>query len=155
MAETPRHGFPENSYNPHAWIVGAPKIGEGTWIGAFTVIDGSGGLVIGKGCDISSGAHILSHSTARRCVTDRAYAQIDQQKTTIGDHVFVGENATILMGCVIGDHSIVAAGAVVKEYSVIPPYSLVAGVPARVIRDIREEVERLAHASPSRHGGSK
>ena len=58
-----------NPYNPHAWIIGQPEIGEGTWIGAFTVIDGSGGLRIGRGCDVSCGVHIYTHSTVRRCVS--------------------------------------------------------------------------------------
>ena len=37
-------GLPPNPYNQHAWIIGEPVIGAGTWIGAFTVVDGSGGL---------------------------------------------------------------------------------------------------------------
>ena len=40
--------LPPNPYNAHAWFVATPTVGEGTWIGAFTVIDGSGGLTIGK-----------------------------------------------------------------------------------------------------------
>ena len=135
------HGLPPNRYNPLAWIIGTPQIGEGTWIGAFTVIDGSGGLTIGRGCDISSGAHILTHSTAKRCVSERRYDQIDRQAVEIGDCVFVGEHATILMGCTIGHHSIIAAGAVVTEGTVLPPYSLVAGVPARVVRSIEHEID--------------
>jgi len=133
--------LPANPYNPFAWIAGNPEIGEGTWIGAFTLIDGLGGLKIGKGCNISSGAQIISHSTARRCVTERRFPDIDYQRTEVGDFVFVGANAVILMGTKIGDHSIVAAGAVVRENTVVPPYSLVAGVPARVVRDLRAEVE--------------
>ena len=54
-------------------MIGSPEVGEGTWIGAFTVIDGSGGLKIGRGCDISCGAQIYTHSSARRCVSGRAY----------------------------------------------------------------------------------
>ncbi|MHA4875698.1 hypothetical protein, partial [Enterococcus faecium] len=61
--------LPDNRFNPHAWIIGDPEIGEGTWIGAFTVIDGSGGLHIGAGCDISSGVQIYTHSSMRRCVS--------------------------------------------------------------------------------------
>lgn len=141
------HGIPGNRYNPHAWIINDPEIGEGCWIGAFTVIDGIGGLRIGKGCDISCGAHIISHSTVRRCISAREYSEIDQKPVQIGDHVFIGENATILMGTVIGSHSVVAAGSVVLEDTVVPPYSLVAGVPARVVRDIRHEVESLMSGS--------
>lgn len=137
------HGLPANPYNTHAWLIGEPAIGEGTWIGAFTLIDGRGGLSIGRGCDISSGAHILTHSSARRCVSERRYTRVDEKPTVIEDHVFVGEQATILMGCHVGHHSIVAAGSVLLEDTVIEPYSLVAGVPARAIRSIKQDVERL------------
>lgn len=135
------HGIPANRYNPHAWIINDPEIGEGTWIGAFTVIDGIGGLKIGKYCDISCGVHIVSHSTVKRCLTERVYGKIDKAETVIGDHVFIGENATILQGATIGHHSVIAAGTVVREYTAIPPYSLVAGVPARIVRNIQDEIE--------------
>lgn len=121
--------FPPNPFNQHAWIVGEPVIGEGTWVGAFTLVDGSGGLTIGSGCDISSGVHIYTHSTARRCVSGRAYAHVDREPVRIGDHVFVGANATINMGVTIGDHAVVGAGAVVT--SDVPAYTVVQGVPAR------------------------
>lgn len=129
--------FPDNPYNAFCWIIGDPSIGEGCWIGAFTLIDGSGGLTIGKGCDISSGAQIVTHSSARRTVTARAYPDVDRAPIEIGDHVFLGTNAVVLMGSKIGSHSIVAAGAVVTEFSEFPPYSMIAGVPARRRGDIR------------------
>lgn len=134
------HGIPTNPYNKHCWVFGQPEIGEGTWIGAFTLIDGRGGLKIGRGCDISTGAQILTHSTVRRCLTERRYNHIDCEATIIEDHVFVGTNAVILMGCHIGHHSVVAAGAVVLEGTKMPPYSLVAGVPARVVRSLRDDI---------------
>ncbi len=136
-------GLPPNPYNPHAWIASDPEIGEGTWIGAFTLIDGQGGLTIGKGCNIACGAQILTHSTVKRCVSERRYPSVDRKSTTIEDYVFVGANAVILMGCHVGHHSVIAAGAVVLEDTRIPPYSLVAGVPSRVVRDIRDEIEEV------------
>lgn len=126
--------FPPNPYHPMAWIVGVPQIGDDVWIGAFTVIDGSGGLSIGHGCDIAAGAQIYTHSTVARCVSDRA-RDIDRASTRIGRNVHVGANAVILMGAEIGDHSIVAAGAVVREGTVAPAYSALVGVPARIIVD--------------------
>lgn len=125
------HHLPENDFNPHAWIVGSPVIGEGTWIGAFAVVDGSGGLEIGRGCDISAGAQIYSHSTVRRALSQRE-VPIDRAATKIGDWVHVGAGAIILMGCDIGSHSVIAAGAVVRQGTVAPEWSVLRGVPARV-----------------------
>jgi acetyltransferase-like isoleucine patch superfamily enzyme len=136
------HGIPPNKYNPHAWIINNPEIGEGTWIGAFTVIDGIGGLKIGKHCDISCGAHIITHSTVKRCLTERQYSEIDKAETVIEDHVFIGEHSTILKGVHIGHHSVIAAGTVIKENTIIPPYSLVAGVPGRIVRSIKDDIEQ-------------
>lgn len=133
--------LPPNPYHELAWIAGAPEIGPECWIGAFTLVDGLGGLKIGRGCNISSGAQVLSHSTARRCVSEKAYNVVDQRATELGDFVFVGANAVVLMGCTIGHHTIIGAGAVVPEGTVVPPYSLVLGVPARVVRSIEADVK--------------
>lgn len=124
-------GLPANPWNEHAWVVGEPVVGEGTWIGAFTVIDGSGGLIIGAGCDISSGVQIYTHSSAKRCVSGRDHDVVERRPVSIGDRVFVGAGAVINMGVSVGDESVVAAGAVVT--SDVPPRSIVAGVPARVV----------------------
>ena len=118
-------------YNRHAWIVGNPEIGEGTWIGAFTVIDGSGGLRIGRRCDIASGAQIYTHSTVRRCVSGGSYASVDRAPVTIGDHVFIGPGALVMMGVSIGDRAVISGGAVVVDD--VPPLTVVGGVPAKPI----------------------
>ena len=119
-----------NPYNPLAWFVGEPVIGAHTWIGPFCLIDGSGGLTIGEGCDISAGAQIYTHSTAKRCVTQRA---VDNERApvTIGDHTFIGANAVVMKGVTIGDGCIIGAGAVVTAD--VPDGSCVVGVPARVV----------------------
>ncbi len=126
--------IPENPYHEHCWVIGEPVIGDGTWIGAFTLIDGSGGLTIGSGCDISSGVHIYTHSTARRCVSGRTFDEVERESVLIGDRVFIGANAVINMGVTIGDEAVVGAGAVVTKD--VPARSVVAGVPARVVATV-------------------
>jgi acetyltransferase-like isoleucine patch superfamily enzyme len=123
--------LPPNPWNEHAWVVGEPVVGEGTWIGAFTVIDASGGLTIGRGCDISSGVHVYTHSSAKRCVSGRRFAEVERRPVTIGDHVFIGANAVINMGVTIGDEAVIGAGAVVTAD--VPARAIVGGVPARQI----------------------
>ncbi|TCP57074.1 succinyltransferase-like protein [Tamaricihabitans halophyticus] len=136
MAESAR-GLPANPYNAHAWITGEPEIGAGTWIGAFTVVDGSGGLRIGAGCDLSCGVQIYTHNTVRRCVTGQRYPQVDRAPVWIGDHVFFGANAVVLMGVTIGDSAVIGAGAVVTHD--VPASTAVAGVPARPIGTVRDD----------------
>ena len=123
--------LPDNPYNPSAWIFGDPEIGADVWIGAFTLIDGSGGLTIGPGCNISCGAQLLSHTTVRRCITEGAYSKIDHGKTVLGRAVFIGSNAVILPGVVLGDHVVVGANAVIGRD--VPSECVVIGVPYRIL----------------------
>lgn len=68
-------------------------------------------------------------------------------RTTIGHDVWIGHGATVLAGITIGNGAVIAAGAVVAKD--VEPYTIVGGVPAKVIRrrfpeDIAERLERLA-----------
>ncbi|MFT4028650.1 MAG: gamma carbonic anhydrase family protein [Protaetiibacter sp.] len=58
---------------------------------------------------------------------------------TVEDDCLIGMNATVLNRAVIGRESLVAAGALVLEGTVVPPRSLVAGVPAKVRRELSDE----------------
>lgn len=136
------HHLPENPYNPHAWVVGEPSVGKGSWIGAFTVIDGSGGLVIGENCDISAGAQIYTHSTVNRCLnktSDTEPLDIERAPTSIGSNVHIGAGAIILMGCNIGNQCVIAAGAVVPQFTHVPERSIVAGIPGKIIEGAAEK----------------
>lgn len=64
---------------------------------------------------------------------------------TIHDYTLIGMGAKVLDRCVVNSYALVAAGAVLPEGFVVPEGTLVAGVPARVVRDLREE-EREAIA---------
>lgn len=126
--------FPENPYHPLCWIIGEPTIGTGTWIGPFTIIDGSGGLTIGDGCDISAGAKIYTHSSARRCLSGRTFPEVERAPVVIGDRVFVGSNVVIFAGVTIGDESIIQANSVVTRD--VPARTMVSGNPAVAVADV-------------------
>jgi len=70
---------------------------------------------------------------------------------TIGDDCLIGMNATVLNGAVVGAGSLVAAGAVVLEGTVIPPGSLVAGVPAKVRRELSAEEREQVRANATHY----
>ena len=90
-------------------------------------------LSIGDHVLITRGVTILTHDYSRAVFYDLpAYGNVGEAGITrIGNNVFIGMNATILMGAQIGDNSIVGAGAVVS--GVFPPDSVIAGNPARVV----------------------
>lgn len=68
---------------------------------------------------------------------------ISSKKTVIGNDVWVGKNASIMAGVKIGDGAVIGAGAVVTKD--VPPYAIVGGIPAKVIkyRFNEEQIEEL------------
>ena len=123
-------------------IIGSVSIGakSSVWFGAvirgdFSPID------IGEGTSIQDNVvlHCDDKSPMRigNNVTVGHGAMI--HGSTVGNNVLVGMGAIILNGSVIGDNCIIAAGALIKENSVIPPNSMMAGVPARLIRTLSPE----------------
>jgi acetyltransferase-like isoleucine patch superfamily enzyme len=108
---------------PHARLV----IGDGTYVTCDSVIIAAASVRIGAGCAISWGVQILD-TNFHKPGGDPTGAEAVE----IEDRVWIASNVTILKGIRIGRGSIVATGAVVTKD--VPPRSLVAGVPARIIR---------------------
>jgi len=129
-------------YNPFCMVVGEPKIGKDTWVGAFTMLDGSGGLTIGERCNISSGVHIYTHDTVKRCIENALFDEeglknvdaIERSPVSIGDNVFIGANSVLLRGVSVGSYAVIGAGSVVKVGTEIGNYELWAGNPAKLIK---------------------
>lgn len=124
-------GFGEgSSIYASAYVYGEVKVGERTWVGPWVLLDGSGGLSIGSGCDISAGAQIYSHDTVERVLSE-GRREIAHAPVRIEDHCHVGAAAVVLKGVTIGHHSVVGASALVNRD--VPPLTIVAGIPARPI----------------------
>ncbi len=88
-----------------SYVYGDVRVGADTWIGPFTVLDGTGGLEIGSTCSISAGVHVYTHDTVQWALTGGA-AEYERAAVRIGDACHVGANAVIAPGVTIGDHSV-------------------------------------------------
>lgn len=101
-------------------------VGEGTMIDMNAVLGGR--ATVGKNCHVGAGAvlaGVIEPPSAKPVVVE--------------DDVVIGANAVVLEGVTVGKGAVVAAGAIVIED--VPPYTVVAGTPARVIKEIDEKTK--------------
>ncbi|TND06504.1 MAG: hypothetical protein FD123_3542 [Bacteroidetes bacterium] len=110
-------------------LVGNVEVGENTWIGPYSALDGTAGIRIGKNCSISSGVQILTHDTVKWAVSG-GKAEYEYAPVEIGDNCFIGTNAVIMKGVKIGNHCVIGAGAIVTAD--VPGFHVASGVPAKI-----------------------
>jgi len=113
------------------------KIGNNSGFGEYCYFGAAGGIDIGS--DVIAGQYVSFHSENHNFSAGGQKIReqgVVQAPIKIGNDVWIGAKATFLAGSEIGDHSVVAAGAVVTDR--FGPNSLIAGVPARLIRKIGE-----------------
>jgi UDP-2-acetamido-3-amino-2,3-dideoxy-glucuronate N-acetyltransferase len=141
-------------YQPDLVNLYGCRIGSGSRIGALVEIQR--GADVGVNCKISSHSFLCSGVTIEdrvfighgvmfvndaypRATSSDGSLQTEEDwvrlPTIVRHDASIGSNATILGGITIGRHALVGAGAVVSHD--VPDYAIVAGVPARVIGDVR------------------
>jgi galactoside O-acetyltransferase len=107
-------------------------VGRAVFIGYECAFTGHGGITIADEVMIAHKVHLVT--AGHPVEPDKRRAYITAEPITIDRNVWIGAAATILPGVTVGADSVVAAGAVVTHD--VPRATLVAGVPARVIRHL-------------------
>ena len=115
------------------------RIGDHSNVGPYSYIGCSGFISIGNNVMISPRVSIYAENHVFDATDATIKSQGVQRKTVvIEDDCWIAANSIVLAGVTIGKGSVVAAGSVVSKD--VPPYSVVAGVPARIIKS------RLTHS---------
>ena len=110
------------------------KFGNNVSVHPMCYFQASGGIEIGNDVSIAHGVTLMTqnHSYEDRNIPIKDQPVISKP-IIIEDNVWIGAKATVLYGRRIGKNSVIAAGAVVTKD--VPPNTVVAGVPARVIKE--------------------
>jgi len=136
----------EGSYiHPQATIIGNVTLGKGCYVGAGARIRGDWGrIVIGSESNIQENCviHVGVGESAQLGVRSHIGHGAILHSTTLGEHVFVGMGSIIMSGTEIGEGCCIGSGALVTENRVIPPHKLVVGVPAKIIGEVSEAMQK-------------
>lgn len=140
-------------FNPDLVNIFGCEIQDNAFIGPFVEITRN--VVIGKHCIIESHSFICDSVTLEDDVfighgvmfTNDLYPKTDRQvikiKTRLKRGASIGSNATIIAGVTIGEHAVIGAGAVVTKD--VPDFSIVAGNPAKILKQFNSLEDLLAY----------
>ena len=129
--------------HPQATVTGNVIIGKDVYIGPGAAIRGDwGGIVIEDGCNVQENCTL--HMFPGVTMTLKSSAHIGHgaiiHGATIGRNTLVGMNSVIMDDVVVGDECIVGALSFIKAKENIPNRSLVAGNPAKIIKEVSDEM---------------
>jgi len=123
-----------------------------TWHGDVVLKDGAsigigsvvmGPVLIGEGSACSQNCFISGQSHHYEDISKHLFKQgIETKQVVIGKNVWIGANSVILPGVKIGDNAVIGAGSTITED--VPPYSVVAGNPARIIKQYDSKTKQWA-----------
>ena len=117
-------------------IPGQIRLGKHTWIGDGSNLGGGGGLDIGD--NTYTGQYLTVHPENHRFDDPDTLSRLQgvtRKGIKIGSNCWIGAKVTITDGVTIGNNCVIAAGSVVTKS--FPSNSLVGGVPARLLREIK------------------
>lgn len=134
---------PSSFVHPQAVVTGNVVIGSDVYIGPGAALRGDwGGIVINDGCNVQENCTI--HMFPGRSAILEAAAHIGHGAVIHGAHigrnVLVGMNCVIMDDVVIGEESIIGALSFIKANEQIPRRSLVVGNPAKIIKEVSDEM---------------
>ena len=111
-------------------VGGRIDIGRNTCVGDYCSLYGQGGLIIGDDVQIASGCRLVPQD---KDISDASSIKYPRAKgIRICNGVWLGTNVCVLDGVTVGEGAVVGAGGVVRHD--VPPYAVVGGVPARVLK---------------------
>ncbi len=118
------------------------KIGNNVDIGNNTFISSNNNIEIGNHVIMAPYVFLTDHDHGFLDVNKNLHEQslTEGGYVKIGDNVFLGVKSTILKNVIIGEHSAIAANSVVTKD--VPPYSIVAGNPAKIIKKYNFHLKR-------------
>jgi acetyltransferase-like isoleucine patch superfamily enzyme len=124
----------ESSIYDSSVVIGDVTVGEHTWVGPFTILDGSGGLSIGRYCSLSSGVQIYTHDTVNWALSG-GKQEYEYAPVAIGDCTYIGPLSVITKGATIGSHCLIGAQSLVN--AAVPDYSIAVGSPCRIVGEVK------------------